>query len=327
MAVSLDDFEEQKECVYKGERYSARDNGAVLRYSIDGKRQRPSDNQWTFGKLNKQKGYFYLSSEPVHRIVATAFHGIQPSEKHIVDHIDTNQRNNRPENLRWITRLENILLNPITLSRIIYKYGNIENFLSNPSKPLDGVLEKNFDWMRTVTKEESDNARSNLIKWAKEGKIPKGGKLGEWVFFNLRQQMDVDIEENPVIESLTQNAVQRNWKTSSAFPCCPQEISENPIETYASHISKKEIFSRNQYSTSIIEDFVISKDGNVLWIMCSVKGQSSIKPWSLAEITFENKLFVHTNLGSFFEEVGARKYFTLAQGLEWTGGDVFDDNT
>ena len=45
----------------------------------------------------------------VHRIVATAFHGEQPSEKHIVDHIDTNRRNNRAENLRWITRLDNLL--------------------------------------------------------------------------------------------------------------------------------------------------------------------------------------------------------------------------
>jgi hypothetical protein len=30
-------------------------------------------------------------------------------------------------------------------------------------------------------------------------------------------------------------------------------------------------------------------------------------------------------MGSFFDENGAKKYFTLAQGKEWTGGDVFDD--
>ena len=50
--------------------------------------------------------------------MATAFHGEPPTKEHVVDHIDTNKQNNRPENLRWVTRLENILLNPITAKRI-----------------------------------------------------------------------------------------------------------------------------------------------------------------------------------------------------------------
>ena len=39
----------------------------------------------------------------------------------------------------------------------------------------------------------------------------------------------------------------------------------------------------------------------------------------------ENNFFVHINRGSFFEEQGAYKYWTLAQGLQWSGGDTFDD--
>jgi hypothetical protein len=45
----------------------------------------------------------------------------------------------------------------------------------------------------------------------------------------------------------------------------------------------------------------------------------------LAQVTYENDLFIHTNLGSFFEKDGAKKHFMLAQGLKWTGGDTFDD--
>ena len=45
--------------------------------------------------------------------------------------------------------------------------------LKNPSKPIDGELEQNFEWMRTVTKEESENTRKNLENWAKEGKNSK----------------------------------------------------------------------------------------------------------------------------------------------------------
>lgn len=101
----IDDFEKQLDCYYKGEIYSVRDNGAVLRHSHEGKKPRPSDNIWSFGKYNSKTGYAEIAGERVHRIVATAFHGVAPTPQHVVDHIDTNRRNNRPENLRWITKL------------------------------------------------------------------------------------------------------------------------------------------------------------------------------------------------------------------------------
>lgn len=324
--VSLNDFDKETECIYKDERYSVRDNGAVLRHARKNKRLRKYDNQWTFGKPNNN-GYMLIVSEVVHRIVAYAFLGEPPTSQHIVDHIDTNRQNNRPENLRWITKLENILLNPITLSRIIYKYGSIDNFLSDPSKPLNGELEQNFDWMRTVTKAESENTRENLLNWAKEGKISKGGQLGEWVLSNLKQQNDYRTEKNQLTESLTPNAAQKNWKTPSEFPFCPQNITDNLVTNYAQNLKRGEIFSRNQYSNSIIEDFASSKDKNTLWIMCKSGDDNAIKPWSLAQVTYENEMFVHENLGSFFKKDGAEKQFTLAQGLEWTSGDTFDDYT
>lgn len=325
MAVDLNDFERQAECLYKDETYSVRDNGAVLRHAREGKNLRKYDNQWTFGKPNNN-GYMLIVSEVVHRIVAYAFLGEPPTSQHIVDHIDTNRQNNRPENLRWITKLDNILLNPITLSRIIFKYGSIDNFLSDPSKPLDGELEKNFVWMRTVSKEESKNTRENLLNWAKEGKLSKGGQLGEWVFSKLKQQSDYRTEKIQLTESLTPNAAQRNWKTPSEFPFCPQNIKENLLPNYAKSLKRGEIFSRNQYDSSIIEDFAISNDKTKLWIMCKKSSDdNAIKPWSLAQVTCENELFVHENLGSFFKKDGAEKQFTLAQGLEWTGGETFND--
>lgn len=110
----MTDFKREVECVYKDEHYSVRDNGAVLRHARKGKRLRKYDNQWTFGKPNNN-GYMLIVSEVVHRIVAYAFLGEPPTAQHIVDHIDTNRQNNRPENLRWLTKLENILNNPITV--------------------------------------------------------------------------------------------------------------------------------------------------------------------------------------------------------------------
>ena len=50
-----------------------------------------------------------------------------------------------------------------------------------------------------------------------------------------------------------------------------------------------------------------------------------MKPYCLAEISFNGKQFVHKSLGTFFELNGAEKQFTIAQGKEWTGGQVMDD--
>ena len=59
--------------------------------------------------------------------------------------------------------------------------------------------------------------------------------------------------------------------------------------------------------------------------MCKSGDENPIKPYSLAEITYQNNVFVHNSLGTFFEKDGVEKQFTLVQGLEWTGGDSIDD--
>jgi len=59
--------------------------------------------------------------------------------------------------------------------------------------------------------------------------------------------------------------------------------------------------------------------------MCKSSEEDAMKAWSLAQVNYEDNIYVHTNLGSFFEKVGAEKQFVLLQGLEWTGGDSIDD--
>jgi hypothetical protein len=44
----------------------------------------------------------------VHRLVCLAFHGAPTREQTDVNHIDHNKQNNRPENLEWCTRSENM---------------------------------------------------------------------------------------------------------------------------------------------------------------------------------------------------------------------------
>lgn len=322
MSQLLDTFETEKNCEYRGDLYNIRDNGAIFRFRRKGKRKRPLDEVWTFGKPDKDKGYLNFSSQTVHRIVATAFHGEQPSEKHIVDHIDTNKKNNRPENLRWITRLENILINPITLSRILFRYGSIDNFLADPGKPINGELEQNFEWMRTVSKEEAENTKRNLLKWAKDGKLSASKGLGDWVHSNFKRT-DIQVTtEDPFTISLTKNAVQKNWKTPSEFPNCPIAMLENSLKQYRQKLTEGAIFSKNRYGQSIVEESEINTSSKELFVLTQSDGA---KPYALAKVYVDNGLFIHETIRAFFTLKGGQKQFNLSLGQEWNGEDSIDD--
>lgn len=364
--IDVDDFNCEAKCIFEGERYSVRDNGAVFRHARSGKRVRPNDNQWTFGKTNSSNPYLHLSDARIHRIIATAFHGDPPNPQYVVDHIDTNCRNNRPENLRWLTRLENALMNPVTRKKIEFICGSIEVFLDNPSTLNTYDVEKNFAWMRTVTPEEAKNCKERMYLWACSDIKPRAGFWGKWVYepiiekklFTSELGLDMSSEmplnsdvskfnamvnkrssegtfyepitergifnrESELVMALTERCVQYKWRVPSYFPCCPEEIGEDPLQEYFDKLIVGAVFTYNDtYPQSTILEFVTVRNNLSILIMCE---KESLKPWSIAKIIFENGFFVHSNLGSYFDKEGANKVFCIEQGLEWTGGDTFDD--
>jgi hypothetical protein len=301
-----------------------------LRYPRDSKRPRQTDNKWTFGKPNVKTGYMEIASISVHSIVATAFHGVRPTKGHVVDHIDTNKRNNRPENLRWVTRLENVLLNPITAKRIIKNCGSIEAFLADPSKFRDKFQEPNYKWMCTVSNQEAQISLERLLGWAKSDKRPSGGSLGKWILYRgtmQNQQVDTIPKVPDLIRAKTLNALQRNWRVPSEFPCCPQAYADEPLKAYADRLKTGSVFCQNDTYSSLVSKSTISDDRRSLYVISeSTEGENAVKPWALARITYEDGLFVHTNLHNFFTQEGAEKQYYLAQGLEWTGGESMDDH-
>ena len=320
--VSVDDYNEIKDCVYKEEHYSVRDNGAVMRHQREGMRVRKDDNVWTFGKSNDKTGYMEITGQRVHRIVAFAFLGNPPTDQHVVDHIDTNRQNNRPENLRWLTRLENALNNPITRARIENLCGSIEVFLADPSV-LRGheKIDPNFSWMRTVSPEEARSSLERLTNWAKEHPKPKGVSIGEWVFQerntginSVRRYNEFSVPDkkaevmestkNDVKEerkttrtqSLTPNAIQLDWKYPVEFPCCPQSDTDKPLETYMSNLAEGKVFSRNDFGESSILRFGMTDSEN-LWVMSHIT--IGFKSHAIAKITYKDGLFYHENMGVF----------------------------
>jgi hypothetical protein len=45
----------------------------------------------------------------VHRLIAISFHNDSYKDGLVVNHIDSNKRNNCPDNLKWVTQSENVL--------------------------------------------------------------------------------------------------------------------------------------------------------------------------------------------------------------------------
>lgn len=333
------------ECIYKDERYSVRDNGAILRHPKRGKSPRRLDNVWTFGKPNIRTGYMEYAGKPVHRIVAYAFLGEPPSQEYVVDHIDTNRQNNRKENLRWLTRLENILKNPITVAKIEAICGSVEAFLENPSLLKGHESENcNFTWMRSVTREEAERALEHFMEWAKEHPISKGKGIGEWIYKDtkktsfqektdavpyviqrhtvpkmlnnteikeLQEMLDVkrlqrtlpqneslffsekEMQKPVIIPSLTENAVQSDWKTPTEFPCCPPKITSTPIKDYEANLEIGKVFNRNKFGENRILAFK-NISSNCLYVMSNIS--IGFKEYAIARITFENGKFVHESV-------------------------------
>ena len=239
-------------------------------------------------------------------LVATAFHGPKPTKEHVVDHIDTNRRNNRADNLRWVTRLENALDNPITRKRIIMRCGSIEAFLANPSLLRESDVTPDFSWMRTVTDAEAQVSKERLLAWAESDKQASGGALGEWVYGrqsisqNDGQSSNIDeidklqsdslngwgqipprAYERPVepgqrkpnvMLSLTPGAAQEIYfynDKPNEYPCTPQEYSGDPLTAYAANLTENAVYWRNDNGDReyVVVKYGFSEDRNSLYVM------------------------------------------------------------
>lgn len=354
-APDVNDYLVQKICAYKGRTYKVRDNGAVCRLPKDEGRLSKWDNVWTFGTKREENGYMFLTGNiSIHQIVCTAFHGAPADPSLVVDHKDTNHCNNRPENLRWVTKLENILNNPITKAKVELVCGSIENFLKNPGLLYGHESEhKNFSWMRTVSKEEGERSLKRMSEWAakpKEERMPKGKGMGEFIFSKedqdfvrswnggqllpeqktwAQQKAEIEAEnqrryevEHSLKDSLTPGAKQLDWATPTEFPQTPAVMSDNPLRDYLSCLSKGVVYCKNRFGDSLVYAVDLADDGSHIAVVTEIPGVTN---YALSEVYFLDGVFVHKSLRTFFTEEGANKYFTLSLGRKWTGGEVMED--
>jgi len=315
----LDQYDREKEVEFDGDKYLVRDNGAVYRKHRPGRRRSSLDETWTFGRHDRSSGYMHIGSHVVHRIVAFAFLGSPPSENNVVDHIDTDRSNNRAENLRWVTRLDNVLRHPSTRKQILSAYGSLDKFFENPRAATR--LDQNIDWLRTVSKEEAERSREQLLEWAESDGRPKGGDLGNRVY-GTRQPSPPVSETIQEKQSLTPMAVQRRWKTPTEFPSCPNALGPDPLAEYARNLRSGAVFSRDRYKESSV---VMAEQGDALLsVLVRSREDNAVKPWAVTKVTIENGKFVHEAIGTFFELNGAKKAHYELLDIPFSG-DSFDD--
>lgn len=329
-AINIKEFFEEKECLYDGERYSVRDNGAVLRHSRVGQRRRRNDNEWTFGKENKTNPYLHISGVRIHRIVATAFHGAPPNPQYVVDHIDTNCRNNRPENLRWLTRLENSLLNPVTRKKIEFLCGSIEAFLENPSMLNNLQGDPNFTWMRTVTQDEAQNCKVRMHLWSKTKKIKKNNSpirtsAFEKTIFKPLQKWEVFGREPGLDFAFTPWCAQYMWRACAHFPMSVADFSTDRLLGYYSNLKEGAVLAHSDHeeicpTLTVEEAQLLVENSSMLTLSKRSNYGYTIVGISLDK---ETDYFIHFYLGSYLSKEDACKFFSKFQASkDWWGASL-----
>ena len=323
MMKNIDDFTQEKTCVYKGETYSVRDNGAVMRHSREVGRKRKCDDCWTFGTSVDDKGFLSFGVAKVQQIVATAFLGRPPLPQYVVFHKNYDKQDNRVSNLAWVTKFAYHILQPNVQAqlRIISGENKIEKILSD-FEQYKALLPKNLLWMRFVSQEEADECLQKYIDL--KFSTPQEREELDWNSPVSREK--VKTLNSDFHESLTPKAVVRGNMIPSYFPCCPQEEAENPLLAYYEKLQPGNVYYMNSHYKTLILEAAFYEEKQQIIVKCeSGDSENAIKPWSVGIITYENGLYVHSLYKTCFQKDSADKYSTILQGKEWTGGNVFDD--
>lgn len=281
----INDFENETECVYKNETYKVRDNGAVLRLPKND-RSRKYDNTWTFGRLDKNTGYMIFSGNVrIHQIIMTAFSGAYDSKRYVVDHIDTNRQNNRLENLRLLTRLENILLNHITCKKLESLTGmSIDDILKDISVLKKYNIPPNLSWMQNVSKEEGLAALRSFKEWA--AKPINRNTAGKWQKVGDKWYRSSN-QINAVID--------REWNSAVSFTVCPVKMNANPLQEYYDNIKLGEIIFNENGEDFICVDYAFKNIHNkdFIFVKCKSVNASDKMFKQIITIEFCNNCYIH----------------------------------
>ena len=129
------------------------------------------------------------------------------------------------------------------------------------------------------------------------------------------------VEAKPVVLPEVTDLVATNVDEGVELTWTVPETDLKPLTAYLNNLKKGAVVTKNQYATHFIDDFALCKDNR---LVISTHADDGTKKFSMITVTLEDGKYVHEGT-TFFEEQGAQKALTLAQGLEWKGRDGIDD--
>lgn len=171
--------------------------------------------------------------------------------------------------------------------------------------------------------------RNAFLGWSKEIRSWNGGQLLPPQKTWAQQKAEIEAEnlrrfeeEHSLKASLTPGALQLDWATPTEFPQTPQAVSSAPLQDYLSHLSKDVVYCRNRFGDSLVFKAALADDGSHIAVVTEIPGATN---YALSEVYYENGVFIHKSIRTFFSEDGANKYFNESIGHVWEGGDVLED--
>lgn len=143
-----------------------------------------------------------------------------------------------------------------------------------------------------------------------------------------QQQTEIDTEtaryyeeQLSLKESLTPGAKQVHWKIPTEFPLCPNAHTKTSLQDYIANLIPIAVFCQNQYYHSEVIKAELSLDEKHIAVLTTTSGVTN---FALTEIRCEDGFYIHESIRTFFTEDGAKKYYTLSLGKEWTRGGVLE---
>ena len=160
--------------------------------------------------------------------------------------------------------------------------------------------------MRTVTPEEAKNCKVRMDLWANtKNKGSNTLNINYSTAFKDRvyrplYKWEADLSREPGLDfAKTPWCAQYMWDTDAEFPCCPEQLYDNPMQEYLNNIEQGKLFAFNKsnsfpklyvYKTKILHE-------NKSWIViCNREDEK----WNIIGIELNQKRhFIHFNLGTF----------------------------
>lgn len=125
----------------------------------------------------------------------------------------------------------------------------------------------------------------------------------------------MSIQSETEYPSLTPSVVQVGWKTPTEFPECPDAVSDNALEEYASRLEFATHFCQNAYGgSSWVVHRQLTEDGLVV---LTHFGEQGPKDWAVVHISIRGDKFYHRSESTFFTLQGALKHFCLLAGEDF----------